>query len=134
MKAFKYQLLVTTLAFIVSGSACAGFNEKTWDFKKDEVVSIDYSQSPEKLGSEYGCTKFTPSTVSFMIEYELPSEVEGRIQVEADAKVTHDKKEQRYTVYNASQLHISFPYGGSYIVKNITGKDVKGLVCDAGIY
>lgn len=135
MNTFKRQLLVATCAFIISGSACAGFDEGGWNFKKDEIFIMNVNQPSPKTGFEYACEKFTPSTVSFTIEYDEPSDMPYKLIVEADSatNVIHDKNNHRYTVNNASRLHVSFPYGGKYIVKNTTGKDVKGSDCDAGI-
>ena len=136
MNKVKANLLAAAGIFMVMGTAHAGFGERAWSFKPGETVIVDYTHSFEHTGSEYACTSFTPSKVSFSIKYEEPYGLKPEFLLKADpsAKITHDKARHTYYVKQAQSLDFGFPYGGKYYVTNTTGTTVRGHYCDTGVW
>ncbi|WP_375610537.1 MULTISPECIES: hypothetical protein [unclassified Bartonella] len=132
-KIFTRGLLAANI-LAYSSVAFAGFGEKKWNFARDESVVITPSYTFQQ-GVEYSCNTFKPKKVSFTLSYSAPSDLNKlRIFVDDEKKITHDKEKKIFTLKNIKSLHISFPWSGHYIFKNITNKKVVGTDCDTGGY
>lgn len=137
MKKLMINLLsVSAILLCANAAYAASMEQNSWSFGAGETLSVNFLTAHEGQGAEYGCNKFEPAEVSFIITYDYPSSITHGITVIADNpdKVKHDKGNKKFTVTNAKTLEMSLPGRGIYEITNTTGRELKGTDCDSGIY